>query len=192
MVQSNVDRLYAIWQATHPDKWFDPDPKFNAQRLDTGTWSNKVNELDTPQTPLTLFHRDEKATYWTSDDARDFMKLGYSYTELQPWLSKYKIEGKFSQAAYQKDVLAQIDRLYGTTGRAFLQPRSADAVQNQSNDGASVQAQKVLQASANEDTTSKSGHQHSSAHAGHALLKSPVNDGQAKAPDFLVNVLYEK
>lgn len=40
------------------------------------------------------------------------MKLGYSYTELQPWLDKYKKDGKYDKELYVKDVKDQLKKLY--------------------------------------------------------------------------------
>ena len=124
---ANVDRLYAIWQALYPDKWFNPDAAFMSQRTDTGTWTNPVGLYDTPQTALTPFHTDANGTYWNSDKQRDWLKLGYSYPELQPWQPKYNVNGKFNQAAYQKDIRAQIDRLYGSTSRIAQSSAPASA-----------------------------------------------------------------
>lgn len=87
---SNVDRLFAIWQALNvknKDNWFE---RSDEQLQDDGTWSIKEGDTDTPQTPLAPFHKDTSGTYYTSDDIRDWMTLYYSYSELQPWLDKYR------------------------------------------------------------------------------------------------------
>ena len=64
----------------NPEKWFNADK--------TRPFDQKVigmGNIITNQTPLRPFHRDEKGTVWTPDDARDWFKLGYTYPELQRW-----------------------------------------------------------------------------------------------------------
>jgi tyrosinase len=112
---SNVDRQFAIWQALNVDNtsnWFDqPDE----QLPDDGTWSIKKDTIDTPKTPLAPFHSDTKGTYHTSDSIRNWMRLYYSYPELQPWLPKYYVDGKFNKEAYIADINQQLNKLYSST-----------------------------------------------------------------------------
>lgn len=109
---SNVDRLFAIWQALNvgnTSNWFErPDE----QLPDDGNRSVQPGTIDTPKTRLAPFHTDTKGTYFTSDDVRDWMKLGYSYPELQPWLDKYKENGKFDKDLYARDIKEQLKSLY--------------------------------------------------------------------------------
>lgn len=122
MRNSNVDRLFAIWQALNVDNksnWFD---KSDEQLPDDGNWSIPTNAIDTPQTPLAPFHTDTKGTYFTSDGIQDWMKLGYSYPELQPWLDKYKKDGKFDETLYLTDIKYQLKTLYS--------PPETDATQD--------------------------------------------------------------
>ena len=115
MHHCNVDRLFALWQALNPDdnkpqNWFaDLDPPYH----DDGTWTIKQNAVDTPQTALAPFHKNEKGECFHSDDIKDWMKWGYSYPELQPWLEKYKDEqGNFVYAKYTQDIRNQLSVLY--------------------------------------------------------------------------------
>ncbi|KAJ8126913.1 hypothetical protein O1611_g6723 [Lasiodiplodia mahajangana] len=73
----NIDRLFAIWQAMNPDKWFETDIQryFDQKIVGSGT-------VITNKTPLRPFHKDTAGTVWTPDDARDWFKLGYTYPEL--------------------------------------------------------------------------------------------------------------
>ncbi|KAI1478180.1 tyrosinase [Daldinia eschscholtzii] len=74
----NIDRLFALWQALNPDKWFEVDiQRWFDQKIIGG------GDIVTNKTPLRPFHRDEKGTPWTADDARDWFKLGYTYPELK-------------------------------------------------------------------------------------------------------------
>ncbi|KAI1113782.1 Di-copper centre-containing protein [Nemania sp. NC0429] len=113
MHHANVDRQFALWQAVNQKdddiNWFQ---KRGEQLEDDGTWSIPEGNIDTPSTPLAPFHMDSKGTYFTSDDVRDWMKLHYSYPELQPWLDKYKKDGKFDVDLYIDDVQKQIKDLY--------------------------------------------------------------------------------
>ncbi|KAK4185474.1 common central domain of tyrosinase-domain-containing protein [Podospora australis] len=115
MHHANVDRQFALWQTINSkesDKnWFQ-DP--SEQLQDDGTWSIKPGDTDTPSTPLTPFHKDTVGTYFTSDDIRDWTKWGYSYPELQPWLSKYKSlpHDQFNVDLYIADVKNQLKALY--------------------------------------------------------------------------------
>ncbi|KAI1801867.1 Di-copper centre-containing protein [Daldinia bambusicola] len=114
MHHCNVDRQFAIWQALNVDNkenWFEREDE---QLSDNGTWSIEKGAKDTPTTPLAPFHKDTKATYFTSDDIRDWTQWGYSYPELQPWLPKYKKDGVFNKQLYIKDIQDQLKKLYSS------------------------------------------------------------------------------
>lgn len=108
-----MDRQFALWQAVNQKEddtnWFE---KKKEQLQDDGTWSIRKGDIDTPSTPLAPFHMDTKGTYFTSDDIKDWLKWHYSYPELQPWLKKYKKDGKFDVDLYIADVRKQIRHLY--------------------------------------------------------------------------------
>ncbi|PKX95965.1 tyrosinase [Aspergillus novofumigatus IBT 16806] len=63
----NVDRLFAIWQFLNADKWFD------------NTWGD---DRDPALKNLKPFHKNTEGEIYSSDGARDFTKLGYTYPEL--------------------------------------------------------------------------------------------------------------
>lgn len=96
-VNSNVDRLAAIWQELNPNKWWDEAPNHR-----------------TPETPLRPFHQDKNGTAWTSNAARQFMQLGYTYPELQRWLYKGDEE------KYIKDIKSAINEKYGVNRKQAL------------------------------------------------------------------------
>ncbi|KAJ5812716.1 Di-copper centre-containing protein [Penicillium robsamsonii] len=62
---NNIDRLTAMWQMLHWEKWFDDD-------------HSKL----TRNNELAPFHRTEKE-FWKSDDVQDWRKLGYEYEILK-------------------------------------------------------------------------------------------------------------
>ncbi|GAB1312862.1 tyrosinase [Madurella fahalii] len=113
MHHANVDRQFAIWQAINQENtdinWFQNDSE---QLPDDGTWSIRAGDIDKPTTWLTPFHKDTFGTYFTSNDVRDWIKWGYSYPELQPWLDKYKTDGKFDVDLYIIDIRDQLKKLY--------------------------------------------------------------------------------
>lgn len=106
---SNIDRLVALWQTLYPYAWF-TDP--SQQLIDPGCYYVPPYSTPSPQTPLHPF-RDGEAKLYTSDSIRDWFKFNYSYPELQPWLDKYKVDGKFSPELYYDDVVTQMNKLYG-------------------------------------------------------------------------------
>ncbi|KAI1131069.1 Di-copper centre-containing protein [Nemania abortiva] len=138
MHHANVDRQFALWQAVYQKEddinWFQ---KKKEQLKDDGTWSIKAGDIDTPSTPLAPFHMDTKGTYFTSDDIRDWMKWHYSYPELQPWLDKYKKDGKFDVDLYIADVRKQIKDLYSPGG-------DEDDTSGETTDGTTTASAKAL------------------------------------------------
>ncbi|EPS38104.1 hypothetical protein H072_8125 [Dactylellina haptotyla CBS 200.50] len=107
----NVDRLFAIWQVIYPTSWFDSP---SAQlRDDRGTWSIPAGTRETPNTPLTPFHKDNMGGVFNSNEIRDWNRFGSSYTELQQWLPKYRdASGQFNPTLYRNDVIDQVTNLY--------------------------------------------------------------------------------
>ncbi|USP76847.1 uncharacterized protein yc1106_04121 [Curvularia clavata] len=103
---ANVDRLFALYQAAHPDTWMQPS--------NVGTQTNVFladNQQITADTPLLPFRKDAN-TFWTTNACRDTTSLGYSYPETQRW--------KFaSDESYQANAASVIARLY--SGRMLAQ-----------------------------------------------------------------------
>lgn len=71
---ANVDRLFAIWQALHPQSYID-----NMSRM-------QQNEAALLSTGLTPF-RQSKDAFWTAASARDTRSFNYTYPELEKWAS---------------------------------------------------------------------------------------------------------
>ena len=69
-MSSNIDRYLAIWQATYPNGWRDPDTKELKEGLES---------LKDGLKPL--FKQDK--SFWTSLDAEDTKALGYTYADVR-------------------------------------------------------------------------------------------------------------
>lgn len=86
-------------------------------------WWDADDQTQLPGDFLSPFHTNTSGGEWTSDKQRNWLDLNYSYPELQRWLPKYKVDGKFDEKLYQSDVVNQIFLLYGTASQlAFSQP----------------------------------------------------------------------
>jgi hypothetical protein len=62
---------------------------------------------------LAPFHIDSEANYYTSNTARDWFKLGYSYPDLQPW--NFLVDGKLDEKAYIADIRKRATKSYSST-----------------------------------------------------------------------------
>jgi tyrosinase len=72
---SNIDRLFALYQAQNPDAWLEPS--------NIGTNGNVFIDDDTTvdaDTPLLPFRRTPDS-FWTTNEARDTTVFGYAYPE---------------------------------------------------------------------------------------------------------------
>ena len=68
-MDSNVDRLLAMWQALNWDMWFDRRDEYP--------------DDPTPSDPLLPFHHDTVGQSWTSELCRDWRKSNYQYDDLR-------------------------------------------------------------------------------------------------------------
>ena len=129
--------------------------------------------MDTPETPLAPFHTDTKGTYYTSNDIRDWVKLGYSYPELQPWLDKYKKDGKFNLDLYLADIKYQLKKLYS--------PAELEATEDDTDAG---------------DATTATATAATAATAGVRLISGPGYNSWTKhvswKKDYIINVTYNR
>jgi len=106
---ANVDRLFALWQACHPDSWTAPGTKYDSGNgTVTLPESEKVLDDDTQLTP---FRSDEKGGYWTAKGLRDIHKLGYTFPEL---------EFKLKPAMLLQHVLRVLAPTVETTSRCIV------------------------------------------------------------------------
>jgi hypothetical protein len=193
-LNSNIDRQYAIWQTLFDDQWFD-DPKVPLR--DGGTFSIPRRNLDTPSTQLAPFHKDAQGNYFDSNDVRNWLSFGYSYTELQPWLPQYNPGGQFNQTLYINDINQQINNLYGQTRSVFLrrsvaQPSDGGAVAAadvaQVPPAAAAQAPIVLAAQAPLVAAAQA----SAVAIPTQMVGAAVETPGVKHDDYIINVRYEK
>ncbi|PVF92484.1 Di-copper centre-containing protein [Serendipita vermifera] len=75
---ANVDRLFALWQALHPDLFVAPRLNFE------GTFTTRPGTREGPQSNLTPFWRSS-GVFWNSEGARDTRTFNYTYPELAQW-----------------------------------------------------------------------------------------------------------
>ncbi|KAK6337080.1 hypothetical protein TWF718_009866 [Orbilia javanica] len=128
----NIDRLFALWQniwgpgeqhwlkSSYPDSsWNDPE----------GNWSTKPGSVVTSQTPLAPFRFGSGDNdYYTSDDVKDWSKLGYTYSGLpRPWHPEgvdapAVHEGLASKSflQFRRDVVQAINQSRGIARNEFL------------------------------------------------------------------------
>lgn len=110
---ANVDRLIAMWQATHPNnQMFGGSFRTNSAMFGTarGTGYNQ-------HSPLKPFYQANRQKLWTSDGVKSTRTFGYTYPELQDWT--------MSTDQLRTSVTRQINQLYGSS--ATLARRSFDA-----------------------------------------------------------------
>lgn len=90
---TNVDRLFALWQALYPTRYLTPGAQ---QQNNAWLARGAVVNVDTPLLP---FHRTQ-STYWTSASSRNTRNFNYFYPETT---------AGFTAAS----VRAAVNRLYG-------------------------------------------------------------------------------
>lgn len=83
-LESNIDRILAIWQVLNPDSWFDG----YYQDLARPTYVARQGTREDESTHLYPFAKatDPRGprhwTYWESRDLREVAALGYTYTQI--------------------------------------------------------------------------------------------------------------
>src|SRR5262245_19887291 len=110
----NVDRLHAIYQAVHPDRWIEP-----SKVVGTGNfWIPDGTTVD-PTWQLQPFWKDGQSFY-TSNDVHDTAVFGYAYPETQAW-------NYASQDEWRAAVNSSVAQLYSPSARAMLNSNSASS-----------------------------------------------------------------
>ena len=100
---ANVDRLFAIWQAIHPDSYTTPEPDAY------GTYTNAPGGVEDVNTPLTPFRSDDGGSLYTSATARSTRAFGYTYPEVVDWGLNASLLASNTRAA--------VNNLYNPSGR---------------------------------------------------------------------------
>jgi tyrosinase len=116
----NVDRIFAIWQALHPDSWIVPE----VARMNSYTTS--LGQLLDSTSALTPFYRNSDGDFWTSDMLRDTVALGYTYGELAN--SGISLTNTTSILNGQAQLASIVNRLYGgySVNSLKIQSKRAD------------------------------------------------------------------
>lgn len=123
---ANVDRVTAIWQVLHEDKYVEAD--LNSD----GSYYLEPNSVDTRQTPLAPFHSGVNDDMWTATTVRDISTLGYTYPEL--------VETGTNGSSFKAIVLEKINKLYNpnavshsNSSKHILKSRNTNIAQVMSN-----------------------------------------------------------
>jgi tyrosinase len=77
---TNVDRLFAIWQAINPNSYLT-----TSQTNQAGTFTIAPNTVENVNTPLTPFHSDAGTSLYTSTTVRSTRSFGYTVPEVRDW-----------------------------------------------------------------------------------------------------------
>lgn len=95
---TNIDRLFAMWQAINPQSYI--VPTVNA----VGTYAEPRGFVDTGDSGLLPFHSDNGTRFWTSNGVRSTRTFGYTYPEVIDWNK--------TPAALASSVRESINRMY--------------------------------------------------------------------------------
>ena len=95
---TNVDRITALYQCIHPDRWLisAPEPQ--------GTFTIPQGQTIDGTTELKPFTYNSRGQYYTSDSSRYPNTFGYSYSEIQDWNQ--------NPTELQRACTAHVSRLY--------------------------------------------------------------------------------
>src|SRR5690606_35341168 len=105
---TNVDRIFAIWQAIWPNSYV------VNQRSVNSTFSTPVNTIEGPTSPFSPFHQTQ-TRFWDSNGVRSLKTFGSTYPELIDWGAN-----KPGTPQYRAQVVAAVRRLYGQTNPATV------------------------------------------------------------------------
>ena len=76
---SNVDRIFALWQAVNPDSFI------TSEVNSVGTFTEAPGFTENISSHLTPFHSDADGSFHTPATARPIAPFGYSYPEIVDW-----------------------------------------------------------------------------------------------------------
>ncbi|KAH7128377.1 tyrosinase precursor [Dendryphion nanum] len=100
---TNVDRLWAIWQALNPNAYVIDK---TVAKQDEENYTIAAGERVTEKTDLKPFYDASGSKFWNSTASKWTTPFGYAYPETQQWLYS-------SDQAYQNAVRDQVVKQYG-------------------------------------------------------------------------------
>jgi tyrosinase len=127
----NIDRIFAIWQALHPDSWVEPGVSI------LGTYTTPKGGIVDSTTPLTPFYETANGSFWTSDSVRDHTKFGYTYAELiLSSSSSNSSSNSNNRLALARSTKKAVNRKYGSFSPAsvFLRELRSRGVRQEDGD----------------------------------------------------------
>lgn len=98
---ANVDRLVAMWQATHPNNQM----FVNSFTLNSPLWGSAKGMTYTEDYVLKPFYKPGGSQMWTSRGVASTRAFGYTYPELPDWT--------MSSTQLQQHVTSVVNKLYG-------------------------------------------------------------------------------
>lgn len=110
---ANVDRLVAMWQATHPNNQM----FVKSFTLGSSLWGSAKGMTYTEDYVLKPFYKPGGSQMWTSREVVSTRTFGYTYPELPDWT--------MSSTQLKQHVTSIVNRLYGPSTAASK--RSMDA-----------------------------------------------------------------
>lgn len=114
---AHIDRLFALWQALHPDSYVEP------QEYEYGNYVIPPNTVVDVNTPLQPFRNQATNQWWTSESARHISSFSYTYPELQ---------GNLTPEQLKANVTVAINSLYNPSNAAGQRLFREFQAQNQS------------------------------------------------------------
>jgi tyrosinase len=110
----NVDRIFALWQATYPDAYISSQGVQDPY----GTYTIAPGSTDYSSTILTPFTSTAAGDFWNSDTTRSLSAWGYTYPEINDWNQ--------TKADLAASVTKQVNALYGSQSGANSKKHARD------------------------------------------------------------------
>lgn len=119
-LNSNVHRIFAMWQAIWPDSFVEPmasvdgtftEPKGFIETANTHKQASRSSLTGHPlcvSLALTPFHKDGAGNFWTPNEVRSTRAFGYAYPEVIDWNT--------NATALSNSVRANVNALLNPTG----------------------------------------------------------------------------
>jgi tyrosinase len=119
---SNVDRLFAIWQALNWKKWWDASD--SSSHPDEEKTDNRTSPLE----PFHFKDEHDQVNTYASDTCRDWTKFGYTYDDLDNAVSDGVLDGskRLRESLYIAALRKNLSFLYPGSAHAISAIRQSD------------------------------------------------------------------